>query len=252
MPTTAKLFFGASELGGGVSFNSATGGTITTTSVGGIYYQIHTFTSNGTFSVSSALMRFEMLLLGGGGGGGYASTGNGAGGGGAGGLLWKPYVTLSETDYAVTVGNGGSVYSNGGNTVFGSLYTALGGGRGGSQNADTNAASGGSGGGAAAAGQSSGNGGSATQPSSQWGGYGNSGGSVGRNAGSAYGGGAFCGSSGMRFEISGSSIIYGNGGPNSASGTSQSAPVANRGHGGTGGGPGGSGVVIIRYQIAAP
>ena len=60
---------------------SATGGTITYS--GG--YTIHTFTSNGDFTVTSDGV-CDYLVIGGGGGGGNSAVGyGGAGGGGAGG-----------------------------------------------------------------------------------------------------------------------------------------------------------------------
>ena len=56
---------------------SATGGTITTDG----NYTVHTFTSSGTFTVTSGSGNVEYLVVGGGGGGG---TGSAGGGGGAG------------------------------------------------------------------------------------------------------------------------------------------------------------------------
>jgi len=80
---------------GGVS---ATGGAVTY--AGG--YTIHTFTSGGTFQVSSS-GDVEYLIVAGGGGGGF----NYAGGGGAGGLLTGTIVNLTPGSYTVTVGAGG-------------------------------------------------------------------------------------------------------------------------------------------------
>ena len=51
---------------GGVT---ATGGTITEDTVLGVTYQVHTFTTGGTFSIS-ATTTVEYLIVGGGGGGG--------------------------------------------------------------------------------------------------------------------------------------------------------------------------------------
>ena len=81
---------------------SATGGTITTS--GG--YKIHTFTSSGTFTVSSVPSGKTidyLVVAGGGGGGGLIGSG-----GGGGGLTWTTGVTPSVTAYSVTVGGGGA------------------------------------------------------------------------------------------------------------------------------------------------
>ena len=68
---------------------AATGGTETTTTIGSDTYRIHTFTSSGTFTVTSGSKNVEYLIIaGGGGGGGHSSEGyynDGGGGGGAGG-----------------------------------------------------------------------------------------------------------------------------------------------------------------------
>jgi hypothetical protein len=73
-----------SDLHGKSNSISATGGTVTTS--GG--YKIHTFTSSGTFSVSSvpsgATIRY-LVVAGGGGGGNNNSAGSAGGGGGASG-----------------------------------------------------------------------------------------------------------------------------------------------------------------------
>jgi len=84
---------------------AATGGTLTTYTSGGLIYNVHTFTSSGTFTVTSGVS-VNYLVVGGGGGGG-SSTG---GGGGAGQVATG---TLSATpqSYPVTIGSGG----NGGN-----------------------------------------------------------------------------------------------------------------------------------------
>jgi hypothetical protein len=114
---------------------SATGGTITTSGV----YKIHTFTGDGTFTVTSASQgaTIEIMVLGGGGAGGSDM----GGGGGAGGLVYNPAFPISSGSYTCTVGGGGTGFndygnspragSNGGNSVFGnSLIIAYGGGGG--------------------------------------------------------------------------------------------------------------------------
>jgi hypothetical protein len=135
---------------------TATGGTVTTTTIAGVPYKVHTFTAGGTFAVSSigttsGKVKACVVAGGGAGGWGYSNPGNTlyvGGGGGAGGLLWysgtalysggpnNPLLTVSATSYAVTVGPGGTVTStpaptNGGNSSIGALATATGGGRGG-------------------------------------------------------------------------------------------------------------------------
>jgi hypothetical protein len=49
---------------------SATGGTVTEVTDGGINYKVHTFTSSGTFTVVSGEAEVEYLVVAGGGGGG--------------------------------------------------------------------------------------------------------------------------------------------------------------------------------------
>jgi hypothetical protein len=133
---------------GGVS---ATGGTITQS--GG--YTIHTFTSSGTFTVTSG-GDMEYLIVAGGGAGGY----NHGGGGGGGGVLTGTLYGLENGSYTITRGAGGAFVSagtggNGSNSTALGL-TAIGGGGGGKgygpngsvqAQAGANGSSGGSGGG---------------------------------------------------------------------------------------------------------
>lgn len=75
---------------------------------------------------------------GGGGGGGNIGNAGGGGGGGAGAVVRRRVPITPNTAYTVTIGakglgsGAGSAGTNGGNTTFGSLVTALGGGGGGS------------------------------------------------------------------------------------------------------------------------
>ena len=65
---------------------TATGGTITTYTLGGITYKLHTFTSDGTFSVSSGSGNgVEYFIVGGGGDGGSSVGGTNSSAGGGGG-----------------------------------------------------------------------------------------------------------------------------------------------------------------------
>lgn len=60
---------------------------MTTATVGGVKYKIHTFVSGtSTFQVTAAPAgaKIEYLVVAGGGGGGYSGNGGGGGGGGAG------------------------------------------------------------------------------------------------------------------------------------------------------------------------
>ena len=157
----------------GVSFLTATGGTVTTCG----NCKIHTFTGPGTFCVSTISSTeadnvVSYMVVAGGGGGG-SSTGDtvAAGGGGAGGYREvktpiTPYtasplngyptpgnrITVTATAYPITVGAGGAGGTNpngaavsGSNSIF-STITSAGGGKGANQNTNGNA-SGGSGGG---------------------------------------------------------------------------------------------------------
>jgi len=260
---------------------TATGGTITYS--GGM--TIHTFTSSGTFTVTSAPAgaTVEALVVAGGGGGGAFA----GGGGGAGGLLYDAAKSISISAYTITVGSGGvkptsnsGGNTNGNNSVFDSL-TAVGGGRGG-VTSSINGKNGGSGGG--------GNGEPGNIAGTGTIGQGNNGG-IGNNGTSAGGGGGGAsqigqnatttpanggnGGVGLAYSISGTSTFYAGGGGASGSGTitalggnggggdgekfaitpAATNGAANTGGGGGGmyvfnalnGGNGGSGIVIISY-----
>jgi hypothetical protein len=260
---------------GGVS---ATGGTVTTYSSGGTTYNLHTFTSGGTFEVTSG-GSIDFLIVGGGGG----SNPNGAGGfydacgGGGGRVVYQTNVVISTGSFPVVVGTGGSitstisypntitevqatsssfnsiVASKGNNATYNIYHIPLIGGSSGSGNAGGNSDGGGL--------YSGGGGGGDSTP--------------GNSAIDNYIGGS--GGNGTACSITGSSLYYGGGG----SGASQSETLpgglggggsggnyyGNRGTGGTngtGGGAGGgwniitstltgnvggSGIVIIRYVV---
>jgi len=116
------------------TYMAATGGTITTDGD----YKFHTFTGDGTFTVTSAGVGSGLLpdILVVAGGGGTASRS--PGGGGAGGLVWQTSRSLPAIAYSIGVGGGGSGGAGGGNnagtvgadSTFGSLLTAKGGGQG--------------------------------------------------------------------------------------------------------------------------
>jgi hypothetical protein len=90
---------------------SASGGTIST-AVDNANYKLHTFTSNGTFSITTGSGYLEILLVGGGGAGGAANSSTysySKGGGGAGGIvtLATDIFVNGPTTFTVEVGKGG-------------------------------------------------------------------------------------------------------------------------------------------------
>ena len=155
-----------SNVTGNPSFIVATGGTIATCGD----FKIHSFTSDGTFTICSAPTPANnnvsyMVVAGGAGGGANRSGGGGAGGFREGKTPATPYTAspivapaglpVSVQAYPITVGGGGtagiaSPVARGGagdNSVF-STITSSGGGGGGTQNPSTNTGGdGGSGGG---------------------------------------------------------------------------------------------------------
>lgn len=162
----------------------ATGGTVTDDGL----YRVHTFTSNGTFTVIPTSLSVDMLLVAGGGGGG---EGHGGGGGG-GGLIYRTSTPISANAYSVVIGTGGAAKTTGsnangnpgGNTTF-STFTAIGGGLGAGYGG-----TGGNGGSGGGSGGEGGGGGTATS------GQGYGGGSMNGTANGTGGGGGGCGSAG--------------------------------------------------------
>ena len=227
---------------------SATGGTITYS--GG--YTIHTFTSSGTFTVSSGSGDVEVLVVAGGGGGGSDM----GGGGGGGGVIYDSDYAVTPTGYTVTVGAGGAGApagqgqvrgTNGSNSVFGTI-TATGGG-GGASNHDLSTApagNGGSGGGASGGAQpasgghsgSGGYGGSSRGTGTAGQGYDGSWGIVSWYPGGGGGAGGpgvnrpGNGGSGYQSSINGTNLYYGGGG----GGAGYNGIAGNGGLGGGGGG----------------
>ena len=128
----------------------ATGGYITSDS----QYYYHTFFGNGTFAPTQSISADVLVVAGGGGGGGGIG-----GGGGGGGYRTATALSLSTTNYSVTVGAGGTGAANGqsygtvgANSVFASITSTGGGYAGSGQNPGfKNGANGGSGGGTGAA-----------------------------------------------------------------------------------------------------
>lgn len=94
-------------------FNAATGGEVTTYTRGGRTFRVHTFSTGGTFTVTSAAEPFSVLIVGGGGGSTSAGDGTIAVGGG-GGIIDARQLTLPVGSLTVTVGAGGPAGSAGG------------------------------------------------------------------------------------------------------------------------------------------
>ena len=252
----------------GPTYTSATGGTITTSGD----YKIHTFTSTGTFTVSSvgnaagSGSTVSYAVVGGGGAGAVPSSGGGAGGG-AGGyreskVSGDPYtagppaasggltISASPGSYPVTIGAGAATNpqspgssgdgASGSASVFSSITSA--GGGGGAHNGT--GASGGSGGGNGYGGPSTGGAGNTppVSPSqgSSGGGYvsgngaGGGGGATqaGENGGAAGVTTGGFGGQGAQSSINGSATYRSGGGGGSSNGTG----------GGGGDGGGGAGV----------
>jgi len=104
----------------------------------------------------AGVTQVEILVVAGGGSGGGAGGNDGSGGGGAGGLVYNralPVIPGERYDVVVGAGAAGAAVGvrglDGGNSTFGSLITAIGGGGGGAESAaPRDGRSGGSGGGA--------------------------------------------------------------------------------------------------------
>jgi len=155
----------------GVTYITATGGTVTTSG----NFKIHTFTGDGCFVVSQTAVGapnvVDYLVVAGGGSGPSTNGGDGiSGGGGAGGFRFyanptcNPQsgpgaplnapagITVTATTYPISVGGGGSAgtgpsgWTSGSNSSF-STITSTGGGRGGRGDPNGNGQPGGSGGG---------------------------------------------------------------------------------------------------------
>lgn len=241
-------------------------------------YNVATFSTVGstTWTCPAGVTSVEVLVVAGGGGG----ANDCGGGGGAGGLIYNANYTVAPTTvYTVVVGNygaaGTSTFStsgtapgSGGNSQFDTLV-AVGGGAGGSRRDGTyvgnQATVGGSGGGAAYGSSNYNYSANGTPFQGNPGGYGyasgTNGGSGGGGAGGAGGsslggatGTAGYGGPGLTYSITGSAVVYAQGGPGGPQGASLAQPNA-YGSGGRGSGnsvlgqagTGVQGIVIVRY-----
>lgn len=225
-------------------FNAASGGTTADVSnyLGtGKTWRTHTFTGNGTLTVTNSAKPWSVLCVGGGG------VGIGTYGGEGGQVVSSTSATLSVGAISVVVGSGGATVNNGDGAAGGDSYvsgvlTAYG---------------------ARSIGSNTG--------TSAPGGAGNRGANAGGSPSGNYGG---AGGVGVSSDVSGTATYYGGGGggqsgdggiPNSggnggAGGGGHGNPTRQNGTNGLGGGSGGfffgapkyggSGVVVIAYQIS--
>ena len=255
-PTTSLVTSGNVEVGGtihGYTKVSASGGTESTTNAPG--YTTHTFTSDGTFTVTTpGLVEYLVVAGGGGGGSGQGNGGGHAGGGGGGvltGTMWVPNGT-----HIVIVGDGGNggTYngnsgSNGDNSSF-MGQVAFGGGGGEGTGAATRGLNGGSGGGGGSPAYNLGKGfgllpqGADGADGSYIANYtsgsslhrGGGGGGAGRSPGMPAAPNACPGGDGRPCSITGSQVYYGGGGGASGISGGYATPINTGGAGGLGGG----------------
>ena len=104
------------------SYIVASGGSV----VPGGDFMVHTFTTSGTFRVSSGVGDVEVLVVGGGGGGGSSSPSSCAHGGGSGGeVVHSTVFAVGVGTYPVVVGTGGPGGSGGSAGMSGADSTAL-------------------------------------------------------------------------------------------------------------------------------
>lgn len=216
---------------------------------------VQTFTGSGTYTKPSGAKKVFVQAWGAGGGGGRANTSADRGAGGGGGAykeFWFDASAVSATE-TVTIGAGGAGGSatpqdgaDGGNTTFGSLLTAYGGG--GGQGANSAPVFGGGGGGSMAKGAVGGGAGSPGAPLAGEGASGaagtageySGGGGANTSAGGAshYGGG---GGGGASNGAGGTSVFGGGGGAGNASGAATNGVQPAGGGGGSQGGNAGNG-----------
>lgn len=125
MPTTAKLYFGANRLGGGVEIAEISGGTTVEYTDGTATWRHHEIRTGGTLTVVTAGYVETLLLLAGGGGGNGGNSGYPGGGGGAGGAFFRQWAWLEPQTIIATIGGGGSGGSGYGYAGDGGDSTAI-------------------------------------------------------------------------------------------------------------------------------
>jgi hypothetical protein len=236
--------------------------------------QVNQAIQQGAWATGTKPTAVDYLVVAGGGGSGY----NWGSPGGAGGLLQGGVPVASGSSITVTVGAGGTIWSNGSNSVFGSIASTGGGAGGGGATA---AYSGGSGGGASVGAGGNGYGFGLGIP-----GQGNNGGrgwtGGGGATGNASGGGGGAGTRGADVSVAGYGALGGSGIVSAITGTATTYAAGGNGSGnygansdttggrtasgtagaantGSGAGSGdyiagGSGIVIVSYPdvYAAP
>ena len=136
--TGLQVYNGTAWVDVSTGYGSGTGGSGTAvgTAIGGVNYNVHTFTTDANFVVTKAGL-FDVLMFGGGGAGGAGFTGDtrfSGGGGGAGGKF-EETIYLAAGTVAVDIGAGGAGSSNtysgaAGDTEIGGFVVAVAGGRG--------------------------------------------------------------------------------------------------------------------------
>ena len=114
-----------------ITYISASGGTISYVTSGGVGYKVHSFTTAGTstFTVTTGSNNLEAIILGAGGGSGGLSnqgTSQASGGGGGGQYRLQTGITVTAQNYSIVTGAGGTAGGNGLNGGFGSSSSAFG------------------------------------------------------------------------------------------------------------------------------
>ena len=245
-PTTSIVASGNVTVGGvvhGYTKISASGGTESTTNAPG--YTTHTFTSDGTFTVTTPGLVEYFVVAGGGG-----APGRDIGGGGGGGGVKTGTLLIPAGTHSITVGAGGQGKYDmapdvsgmkGGNSSIGTFVESIGGGGGRDFNTDlpNNDYEGGSGGGGAGINYPTpgfgtlpqGNEGGTALPGTETAYGGGGGGGAGRRGKNATEGRH--GGDGIQSSISGTSTYYGGGGGGAGH---RSSGNGTEGNGGLGGG----------------
>lgn len=265
IPTIGAIKF--SDFYGAARWMPSTGGI--ETDING--YRYHVFATSGTLTVPFAISADVLVVAGGGGGGACNQNGCTSGGGGAGGVVIQSRLSIVPGSYTAIIGAGGAgdapsyMSAQGGDSAFGNLITAIGGGTGGEGGGDWSGwyhhpdgspgGSGGGGGGQGGSDHSHGNGGGGAGTSGQ-GSYGQGASGTGGAGGSAGGGQQGQGVPGSGLTFFDYSATFGIGG--FAWVQSQGNYGANTGNGGSGRsygsgtswcGNGCSGIVIVRYKL---
>lgn len=213
----------------------------------------------------------QYVVVAGGGGGGNGDSSHGGGGGGAGGYLAGTASMVTGTAYNITIGAGGTIFTQGSNSTFSNIVTYGGGGGAPNGPAALNGGSGGGGGTLTWGGH--GEAGKGVYPGSTYidaprqgyDGYGGGGNMFGPGGGGGGAGGigsVGVGGIGISSNITGTAVTYASGGGGGISfpsgyGNAKSTPAEppNTGNGAKGGDlsnvsvPGSSGIVIFRVPI---